>query len=198
MKAKRTPQIRCSNCGRSVPAYDVINYGSVEGGYRQLCTKCFNTEVAETDGLDGFEHADLAPVELTDCEGEAHLFHFRTRLFGPGVALDAFEVRDGTPAGYRFQVIGEPEDDPLVLLARLIERIRRALSIKHVKVGSLGLQIADQVVRGRIEWDEAQEGRVPLLTVDGREITWDDFGRMLMNFEGWQFKMEIRDQSEEL
>jgi len=53
-------------------------------------------------------------------------------------------------------------------------------------------------VRGRIEWDESQEGRVPLVTVDGREITWDEFGRMLMNFEGWQFKLEIRDKSEEL
>ena len=135
---------------------------------------------------------------LIDCDGQAHLFHFRTRLFGPGVALDAFEVRDGTPAGYQFQVIGEPEDDPLKLLARLIERIRRALSIKHVKVGNLGLQIADQVVRGRIEWDESQDGRVPLVTVDGREITWDEFGRMLMSFEGWQFKLEIRDKSDEL
>ena len=198
VKVGRTPQTRCKSCGRTVPDYDVINYGSVETGYRELCTKCFNTEVAESDGLDGFEHAELAPVELTDCDGEAHLFHFRTRLFGPGVALDAFEVREGAPAGYQFQVIGEPEDDPLVLLARLIERIRRALSIKHVKVGSLGLQIAEQVVRGRIEWDEAQDGRVPLVTVDGREITWDEFGRMLMSFEGWQFKLEIRDKSDEL
>jgi len=196
-KSRRT-QTRCKSCGRAVPDYDVINYGSVEAGYRQLCTKCFNTEVAESGGLDGFEHAELTPVELIDCDGEAHLFHFRTRLFGPGVALDAFEIRDGALAGYQFQLIGEPEDDPLVLLARLIERIRRVLSIKHVKLGSLGLQIADQVVRGRIEWDEDQDGRVPLLTIDGREFTWDQFGKMLMSFEGWQFKLEIRDKSEEL
>ena len=36
------------------------------------------------------------------------------------------------------------------------------------------------------------------LDVDGREISWDDFGRMLMTFEGWQLKMEIRDNSEYL
>jgi hypothetical protein len=95
-------------------------------------------------------------------------------------------------------VIGEPEDDLLALLARLIERIRRALSVKHVKTGSLGLQIADKAVRGRIEWDETQDGRVPLLAIDGRGITWDEFGRMLMSFEGWQFRLEIRDKSEEL
>jgi hypothetical protein len=39
---------------------------------------------------------------------------------------------------------------------------------------------------------------VPLVVVDGREITWEEFGRMLMTFEGWQFKLEIRDISEEL
>src|SRR5882724_513286 len=120
MKFRKSKQTHCKSCGRTVPDYDVINYGSVEAGSRQLCTKCFNTEGAESGGLDGFEHAELAPVELTDCDGDAHLFHFRTRLFGPGVALDAFEVRDGSPAGYEFQVIGEPEDDPLALLARLI------------------------------------------------------------------------------
>jgi hypothetical protein len=199
VEIRRTQQTRCESCGRNVPGYDIVNYGSVDAGYRQLCTKCFNTEVAESVGLDRFEHAELAPIELRDCDGEAHVLHFRTRLFGPGVALDAFEVRDGAPAGYRFQVIGEPEDDPLALLARLIEKMRRALSIKHVKAGSLGLQIADhQVVRGRIEWNEAGEGRVPLLVVDGREISWNEFGRMLMTFEGWQFKLEIRDKSEEV
>jgi hypothetical protein len=49
-----------------------------------------------------------------------------------------------------------------------------------------------------IEWDDAHDGRVPLVVVDGREITWEEFGRMLMAFEGWQFKLEIRDMSEEL
>jgi hypothetical protein len=196
--ARPKHQTHCVSCGRSVPDYDIINFGSVDTGYRQLCTKCFNTEVADSDGLDKFEHADFAPVELTDCDGQAHVFHFRTRLFGPGVAMDAFEVRDGHPAGYQFQMIGEPEDDPLTLLARLIEKIRRAISIKHLKVGNLGLQIADRpIVRGRIGWDEAEEGRVPLVVIDGRDITWDEFGRMLMTFEGWQFKLEIRDKSEE-
>src|SRR5450759_3404246 len=144
-------QILCATCGQVTPDHDIVNYGSIEDGYRQLCNQCLNAEVAKSDGLDKFEHVRFDPVELADCTGEAHTFHFRTRLFGPGVALDAFELRDGNPAGYQFQVIGEPEDDSLKLLARLIERIRRALSIKHVKVGDLGLQIADQVVRGRIE-----------------------------------------------
>ena len=194
----RTQQIRCANCGQFTPGYDIVNYGSIGKGYRQLCSQCFNAEVAKSDGLDKFEHVRFDPVELADCTGVAHLFHFRTRLFGPGIALDAFELRDGNPAGYQFQVIGDPEDDLLVLLGRLIDKIRRALSVVHIGDGEFGLQIADhRVVRGMIGWDEAQDGRVPRLTFDGREITWDEFGRILMSYEGWQFKLEIRDKSEE-
>jgi hypothetical protein len=77
--------------------------------------------------------------------------------------------------------------------------MRRRLSIKDLRNHELGLQIADhRVVRGKIEWDDSHNGSVPLLNVDGREITWQEFGRMLMTFEGGQFKLEIRDKSEDL
>ena len=191
-------QIRCATCGQVTPDYDIVNYGSIEDGYREICNQCLNAEVAKSDGLDKFEHVRFEPVELADCTGEAHVFHFRTRLFGPGVALDAFELRDGYPAGYQFQIIGDPQDDLLVLLGRLIEKIRRALSIKHVKNGELGLQIADHlVVQGRIGSDGTPGDRAPLIVVDGREITWREFGHMMLSCEGWQFKLEIRDKSEE-
>ncbi len=195
----RSKQIRCDGCSQITPSYDIVNYGSMEHGYRRLCSHCFITEGAKIDGLEGFEHAKFEPVGLADCTGEVHEFHFRTNLFGTGVALDAFELRDGRPAGYQFQIIGNPKDDLLVLLGRLIEKIRRSLSTKHLMDGKLGLQIADhRVVRGTIEWDDARDGRVPVLIIDGREITWDEFGRMLMSFEGWQFKLNIGDKSEEL
>jgi hypothetical protein len=188
----------CDGCRQSAPSYDIVNYGSIERGYRRLCGQCFNTEVARAAGLEGFEHAKFEPVGLADCAGEVHEFHFRTHLFGPGVALDAFELRDGSPAGYHFQIIGDPADDLLVLLGRLIAKIRRALSVKHLVDGELGLQIGDnRVVRGNVESDRDYDGSVPLLIIDGREVTWDEFGRMLMSFEGWQFKLNLADKSEE-
>lgn len=191
--------VPCENCGRNTPSYDVVHLGSIEKGYRRLCSRCFNAEMAKADGLEGFERADFEPVALTDCIGELHQFHFRTRLFGAGIALDAFELCDGNPTGYFFQIIGQPEDDQLVLIGRLVEKIRRALSAKHLKNGDHGLQIADQrIVQGRIEWDEGQDGRLPLLVIDGQEINWDQFGRMLMSYEGWQFKLTMGDKSEEL
>jgi len=39
---------------------------------------------------------------------------------------------------------------------------------------------------------------MPVVVVDGKEIMWDDFGRMLMAFEGWQFRLDIADPADEL
>ena len=258
--------ICCEACGTAVPAYDVVSYGSIEKGYRELCSGCFNAEVASALGLDCFENVRLHPVVMIDCAGERREFHFRQegyrrvrrlshtgdrgavwlgeetivdeikaaskgttrgaggppytalnvpvprvrlgrradklwqrrmRLLGSMMALDAFEVKAGVPKGYQFQILGEPEDEPLSLLARLVERMRRSLSVKHLD-SEHGAQIADQTVCGRIEWDESEDGRVPLLVIDGQEVSWDEFGRMLMSFEGWQFRVAIRDRSEEV
>ena len=198
-QSTRSRETRCDSCARTTPGYDIVNYGSIEGGYRRLCSQCFNKEVAESAGLTGFENAKFEPVGLVDSSGEVREFHFRTYLFGTGVALDAFELCDGHPSGYHFQIIGDPEEDLLVLLGRLIEKMRRALSTKHLANGDYGLQISNErVVCGRVEWDDACDGQVPLLIIDGREIGWDEFGSMLMTFEGWQFKLTIRDKSEEL
>jgi hypothetical protein len=199
MERKATNPTFCIDCGQATPSYEIVNYGSAESGYRTLCSRCFNTLVANLAGLEGFENASFEPVGITDSTGVIHQFHFRTHLFGTGVALDAFELRDSQPAGYQFEIIGEPNEDLLTLLARLIDKIRRALSVKHFTEDDHGLRIADhQVVRGRIEWDDASDGRVPLLVVDGREVTWDNFGRMLMGFEGFQFRLHICDKSEEV
>ena len=37
-----------------------------------------------------------------------------------------------------------------------------------------------------------------IVVIDGREISWDELGRMGTAFEGWQFKLEFRDWSEEV
>jgi hypothetical protein len=188
----------CEACGTAVPAHDVAHDGSIDQGYRELCSSCFNAEVASALGVERFENVRLQPVVMTDCAGEKHEFHFRLRLLGSMAALDAFELIGGAPGGYQFQILGEPDDEPLSLLGRLIERIRRSLSVKHLVRGEHGTQIADETVCGRIEWDQSEDGRVPLLVIDGQKVSWNEFGHMLMTFEGWQFRPAIRDRSEEV
>jgi hypothetical protein len=53
--------ICCEACGTAVPAYDVVSYGSIEKGYRELCSRCLNAEVASALGLERFENVRLHP-----------------------------------------------------------------------------------------------------------------------------------------
>ena len=192
-------EIICEGCGAITPSHDAVNYSSEDGRSQLLCSRCFNAEVAKLSGLESFDNIRIQPIGITDCAGETHQFHFTQRLLGNMVALDAVEIREGSPDGYRFQMIGDPEGDSFELLGRLVGKIRRTLSVKHITDNDRhGLQIADQTVRGRIEGDYSGADRTPIVVVDGREISWDEFGRMLMTFEGCQFKLEIRDISEDL
>jgi hypothetical protein len=197
-KSEQSDATVCEACGTAVPTYDVVSYGSIERGYRELCTSCFNAEVASVLGLERFEHVRLQPVVMTDCAGQQHEFHFRIRLLGDLMALEAFELEAGVPAGYQFEILGEADGDPLPLLGSLIARMRRSLSVRYLVRDADRTHIAEQTVCGRIEWDESGHGRVPLLVIDGQDVSWDEFGRMLMSFEGWQFRVAIRDRSEEV
>lgn len=187
---------RCEQCGNQTPPWDTIHFGSDDGGHELLCTLCFNARIAESNGFTGFENVRLAPIRMTDSRGEPHQFHFQLRLLGDSIALDAFELRGDLRGGYRFQLIGEADDDVFLLLGRLVEKIRRALSVRHIDFHER--RIIDSTVRGRIEWDESQAGRVPLVVVDGKELSWDELGRMLMSMEGWQFRLDIADPSDEV
>jgi hypothetical protein len=40
----------CESCGAATPGYDSVNFGSIEDGYRLLCTVCFNAEAAANSG----------------------------------------------------------------------------------------------------------------------------------------------------
>ena len=188
---------RCVACGAAVPGFDIVRYGSIEGGYRELCTHCFNAEVALQSGLDEFENLRFERMVMKDAVGVPHEFHFRTRLLGTMVSVEALELINGEPGGYDFQIVGDPEEDLFAICGRLVERMRRALSIRHLTDDESGPQIADSTVRARISADMDSDSRAPSLVIDGRTVTWEQFGRMLMTFEGWQFRMEIVDRSDE-
>lgn len=198
MKQVHAQGVKCEECGEAVPSYDIVHYGSIDHGYRKLCSQCFNAAVAARSGVEDFENIRLEPIAMTDCRGEDHQFHFRTHLLGGIVSLEAFELHEGNPGGYQFGLIGDPDDDLFALLGRLVQRIRKALSIKHIEDGMLGLQIIDQTVRGRIESSCSDFDSEPVMVIDGREISWEEFGRMLMSFEGWQIKLDIVDRSDEV
>lgn len=189
----------CANCGKIMPPHDVVSVALPDDTPRLLCSRCFNTEMAQQAGVRFFEHPEFAPVCLLDTDGVSHVFHFRSLLFGDQFSLEAFEMacNEEDPAGYRFQLLGEPQTEPFALLAGLVRKIKRALSVKHLVGHSGHLQLAGTAVRGRLEWDGKEQGRFPCVVIDGKRVDWGEFGSLMMTFEGWQFRMELVDPSDE-
>jgi hypothetical protein len=52
-------------------------------------------------------------------------------------------------------------------------------------------------MRGHITWDDNTGGKVHCLVIDGKELSWHEFGRMLMTYEGLRLKLEIFESDKE-
>ena len=117
----------------------------------------------------------------------------------PASLAQALEIQKDEPKGHEFSICGAAEDDLFALFAKLVERMRRELQRRHIEPGDLTrYQITNgNTLRGRITWDDDTNGEVPCLVIDGKELSWHEVGRMLMTFEGFHFKLEIFEGSEE-
>ena len=195
-------QEKCAFCGKYVPSYSTI-YVAPEKEYLCSCLTCFNKRIAEYSGTD-LEHVDFEPIILKDTQGVEHEFHFTIRHLGDRAGIDSFEIKDGHRGGYEFSIIGDIDKEIFDLFGRLFERMRRGLNRNHIEWDGTtnSWQISnDNVVRGSISSDLESDdfyGHPPLIVIDGKEIRWDEFGRMLMTYEGFHFKLEIFDRSEEM
>ena len=192
-----TRELQCHLCHAWAPAWEIVHAGTIEAGYRDLCSRCWNEEIAGARGLD-FHHVRFEPSDTPDAAGTVHRFHYLLRHLGDRLSLEAFELQQSEPAGYRFEVVGPADIDPLDLMGRLVKRMRDALARRHLAEGEFGLAIAETEVRGRIDCDLDSDARIPILVIDGREVSWNEFGRMLMTFEGWRFKLTIDDPGDEI
>lgn len=194
--------IPCERCGRLEPVHGLTHFTTDEGT-TLLCTQCFNADVAVRLGIEDFDNHPIDPISITDAGGAVHEFHFQTRLMGDMVTLEAFELKEGGPAGYQFQWIGAPGEEIFIQLGRLVEKIRRTLATKYLDDSQYGLRVKDMDVKGRIEADMSDEAdlygrRLPMMVIDGREVSWEQLGAMLMTFEGYQSKLQILDRSDDL
>ncbi|MFH2058585.1 MAG: hypothetical protein ABIJ59_06765 [Pseudomonadota bacterium] len=122
---------------------------------------------------------------------------------GEKQALRAFEVEGDYSTGYEFSMLGKTEDGIFPLFSNLYERMIKTLNKKHIfkNPGTDDWQITDgDTVRGQLSCAGETNGysRTPMIVIDGKEISWEEFGQMLMTYEGFNFKLQIFDQSDEM
>lgn len=186
---------KCNQCGKKMNLMRGI-CTKIEGKEVLLCGSCWNKFASEKNDPD-FETIELSPVTLRDCRGEPHKFHFFTHIVPTGLAIDAYEIIDGERQGYEFSVLGAHDCNQSNLILDLYEKIKRGLTKKYLENNNFGKGIKDMSVVAKIGWDDDYDGEMPELFIDGERITWAEFGKMLMTFEGWNFKLDIFDRTEE-
>lgn len=60
-------------------------------------------------------------------------------------------------------------------------------------------QVNDRLMlRGTVDSEPDEDRRMPMVVIDGREISRDDLGRRVADAEGWPFKRELPDRSDEI
>ena len=108
------------------------------------------------------------------------------------------EAGVGEGEGYRFAVLGDhdAEVDPLVDQVRAIaEREVARQYLEPATIGS-GWRVTDgDEVVGRLVWSAESPGGAPFdVVIDGRTLTWEEFGEALSAYEGWNFRLVIDDR----
>ncbi|WP_019415076.1 hypothetical protein [Paenisporosarcina sp. TG20] len=179
----------CQLCGNT-DAY--IHFGT-----ELLCLDCFNEKMVKKLGVRVTSYPE--GVMIRDGQGKVHRLRLRKRLDPIGFIMEAkAEETDG----YEFVVHGALDVDQEELFLQLIAKAERGMAELYVDQGhfpngqSYNTMKNDRLA-GRIAYDP-DEDVVPKLVVDGKSYTWNEIGKMLMAYEGFQIKLETLDSSDEI
>lgn len=184
----------CCDCGSS----DV----NMSFGGDPLCDPCADRRLAASTGLPLLPDPP-APIELPDGRGVRHRFRFRVWRAITGVEVELLEQgAENSDGGHRFAVLGSHDADVTALVDAVVARATATLAAGprlEPKPHGSGWQVAGDVVEGRFEWGPGRADDDPCdVVIDGRRLTWDEFGRTLGSFEGWRFRLVIEDRCDDL
>ncbi|PIC77115.1 hypothetical protein CSV74_07535 [Sporosarcina sp. P19] len=136
---------------------------------------------------------------VDDANGVKRIFEVERQIMGTVILLTAHEQWEQR---YEFAVDGKPNDDQHKLFEQLIEKITRGLSETYLETGKFPTGESYTYVRQNhlksvLAYDLANS-ETPLVIIDGKPYTWDEVGRILQAFEGFQVKMVMKDLADEL
>lgn len=191
---KNMDKIICDRCGKNQNGMIVITAPS---GEINLCRDCHNDELAEAMGVENFKNF-IKTYQLEDADGELHVFEIQKEIFPMGIKWVANEIKN---SGYQFGFYAKLEDNPVECLQKLYRKINMGLSKKYVKKEQIEGQriysLSEDMLEGRIEWDDEYNGEIPKIVIDGKTYSWHQVGKMLMSYEGWNVVMKISEMGED-
>ncbi|QSS99763.1 hypothetical protein IMZ31_17120 [Pontibacillus sp. ALD_SL1] len=164
---------------------------------KEFCGSCYNEMVSEEMGIK-LEGIPEEVVARDYCDTK-RTFNVQQRLYPNGIFLEAAENRE---YGYQFAVHGELECNHSELFQRLIDKVKRGVATQWIEEKEFpnGQQyhslIEDQAV-GFVDYNGVSSSG-PMLVIDGRPYTWEQFGEIVKTYEGSQFVMKFFDETDDV
>ena len=174
--------ITCEICGK--PAW--VHVTEVDGSKHECCMDCQNDKVAALLGVDHFKDY------IRTYTYKRHTFNIQQMIYATGIQWQAQEETD-KEHGYYFALNAPFDEDPHESLQELYRRIRHGVSNKYLTKGEYQYKYFLKFDKGigRIECEESGERDHPNLVIDGKKVTWDEFGLMISTCEGFNLKFRI-------
>ncbi|WP_227938669.1 DUF7713 domain-containing protein [Alkalihalobacillus deserti] len=162
---------------------------------KQLCLGCYNRQLSAELNVELQSQPEA--FSTTDYAGVRREFIITQRLNPVGILIEAEEKKE---YGYKFAVHGELDCDQVELFQRLQEKVKQGITTSYVTTRKFpsGQQVEtiknDKIV-GRLDYDELNED-TPMVVIDGKPYTWEQLGKMVQAFEGFQIKVKMVDMTD--
>ncbi|MBS4219006.1 hypothetical protein KHA96_11835 [Bacillus sp. FJAT-49711] len=179
---------KCEQCGSDDVRISITAGESMS----VLCLNCYNEQMAKE------LEVEMEPLTetftLNDFQGVSRTFIVERRIDPIGIFMEA---KERGMFGYKFAVHGELYCNQDELLNTLIEKTSKGIEEQQVETkffpnGQAYNLIKNDYFTGLIEYDENSEN-TPLVIIDGRPFTWEEVGKMLKAYEGFQIKIKCYD-----
>lgn len=166
-------------------------------GEAHLCDACHNDRVSALTGSARLPRPP-PPIVIIGPDGRSHRLAYRVLRAPAGVEVKLEETGVEPGEGYDFAVLGDHEaqvDSLLRQVRRIAEREVARQYLEPAEHG-VGWRVSDgDEVLGRFIWsDEGTSGAPFDVVIDGRTLTWEQFGEALSAYEGWHFRLRIEDR----
>lgn len=190
--------LKCNICGEKNKQLNFINLTHANLEYETICIKCYNSQIAEIIDIE-LDHIEETTFDIIDAYGNLRKFDIRQLIVPTGISLAACETKDDAENYfYSINVLGDIECNQKELYEKLITKVKKEMSRKQLDPKSGYKDLISDSAIGEFLWDEDSEDNVTKVRIDGKELSWIEFGRIFNKYEGFRFKIEVFDKTEDI
>jgi hypothetical protein len=157
-----------------------------------LCDRCADKLIASRTGWPELE--DPPPPDVFQGpDGAEHRMVYRVLRTPGGIEVLAEEDDWAVDDGCRVVLLGSHDADVGAMWKQLRRKVRATLSHQYLERSPHrdAWIMRGKEVEGRLVWRDDRLGYD--VVVDGRRLTWEEFGDVLEPFEGWTFRLSIHE-----